>query len=177
MRALGLIGLVVAIAVIVWIMNAVWLPSAKQAVDVKKKVEPQVQQWGGKDANGFDVRDSFTLKSDSTSGGKMKSVTVAEIAGEGALAKYFGLKKGDVIVEIAPQGGALMPVGDFATAAEAKDMLAASFSNSQQIVVLRNGQKVTLPTAPAAKSPAGDGEKAAADPVQKQLNEIKIPTH
>src|SRR5215213_9384346 len=105
MRALGLLGLVVAIAVIVWIMSAVWLPSAQQAVNVKKKVEPQVQQWGGKDRNGFDVRDSVTLKSDGSAGAKMKSVTVAEIAGEGALAQYFGLKKGDVIVEIAPQGG------------------------------------------------------------------------
>jgi hypothetical protein len=169
MRALGLLGLVVAIAVIVWIMSAVWLPSAQQAVNVKKKVEPQVQQMAGKDpVTGMDARDSITLKGDSI-GGKLKSVTVSDIAAEGAMAKYFGLQKGDVILEIAPQGQAFMPVSDMSNPAEAKDLLLSSYQNSQQVIVLRAGKRLTLPAAPGGATPS--------DPVQKQIGDIKIPTH
>jgi hypothetical protein len=80
-------------------------PAAQQAINVKKKVEPQVQQVAGSDTSGRDARDSIKLDSE-TSGGKMTSVLVTAIDDGGAMAKYFGLKRGDSIVEIAPQGEA-----------------------------------------------------------------------
>ena len=45
--ALGLVALLITIGVIVMIMHFIWLPAAQNALDVKKRVEPQVQQISG----------------------------------------------------------------------------------------------------------------------------------
>mgnify|MGYP006172602793 CR=1 FL=1 len=42
--AIGLAGILVTMGVIVWIMSAITLPATKNALDVKKRVEPQVEQ-------------------------------------------------------------------------------------------------------------------------------------
>jgi hypothetical protein len=169
MRALGLLGFVVVIAVIVWLMSTIFLPHTQQVLRTKQKVEPQVRQMAGRDGEtGLDARDSITLKGDSPNG-KLKGVIVSDIAAEGAMAKYFGLQKGDEIVEIAPQGQAFMPVSEMSSSAEAKDQLLASYQNSQQVIVMRSGKRLTLPASSGA-APAGDA-------VQKQMGEIKIPTH
>jgi hypothetical protein len=179
--AIGLAAILVTIGVIVWIMSAITLPATQQALNVKKKVEPQVQQVAGVDSSGRDARDSIKLDAES-SGGKMTSVLVTAIDANGAMAKYFGLKRGDSIVEIAPQGEAMTPVREMSTPTEAKDMLLSAFQRSQHIVVVRDGQKLTLPL-PAEKPAAGAGGKAAGssgsgNPLQDQLNAIQnVPTH
>ena len=177
--AFGLIGFLVVIGVMVFIIKYAWLPSAQTALEVKKKVEPQAQQISGHGTDGEDARLSIKLDGE-TKNGRMAGVLVTAITPGGAFEHYFGLKRGDVIIEIAPQGGALMPVSDMSTAAEAKDQLLTAYQNSQQIVVMRNEQKVTLPAAPAAATPkpAGPaGESGSGDPLKKQLDAIKIPTH
>ena len=61
--------------------------------------------------------------------------------------------------------------------AEAKDYLTQAYQNSQQIVVMRDGQRLTLPAAPPAgqKAPAGAG---TGTPLSNQLEGIqKVPTH
>src|SRR6185503_4740731 len=131
-----------------------------------KKVEPQVQQIAGQDTSGRDARESIKLDAES-SGGKMTSVLVTAIDAGGAMAKYFGLKRGDSIVEIAPQGEALTPVREMDSPQAAKDMLLSAFQNMQHIVVIREGQKLTLPQAggntPAAAG-AGGNSAAGAKP-------------
>ncbi len=174
--AFGLLGLLVCIGVIVWIMSAVELPSAQNAVNVQKKVKPQVQQIAGVDTDGTDARDSIKLDADTT-GGKMKSVVVTQVTSGGAMERYFGLQKGDSIIEIAMAGGAMMPVQDMASPAEAKDSLLSSFQNSQQIVVMREGKKMTLPVAPVKNpaTPAASPATPAGSSVQKQLEGITQP--
>jgi hypothetical protein len=172
--AFGLIGVLVTIGVMVWIISAVEAPSMQQAANAKKKLEPQVQQMAGKGTDGEDARNSIKLDSE-TRNGKMSGVLVTAISPGGPMETYFGLKRGDVIVEIAPQGGAMMPVSDMATPAEAKDYLLTSFQNSQQIVVMRSEQKMTLPVAAAKPAtPAGGGANSG-DALQKQLDAIKSP--
>jgi hypothetical protein len=175
--AIGLAAILVTIGVVVWIMSAITLPATKQALDVKKKVEPQAQQISGHDAMGRDARDSIKLAEES-SGGKMTSVLVTAIENDGPMAKYFGLKRNDSIIEIAPQGGALMPVKDMDSPAAAKDHLLSAYQNSQQIVVMRDGQKLTLPAAPASPAGKGAAPSAGNNPLQQQLDAIQhIPTH
>lgn len=172
--AIGLVAILIAVGVMVWIMHAVELPAAKQALDVQKKVKPQAQQMAGVGADGEDARNSISLDEE-RSGGRMDGVVVTKIDADGPMAKYFGLKAGDSIIEIAPQGGVLMPVKEMDSPQTAKDHLLSSFQNSQQIVVMRQGQKVTLPAAPPSKR-----DKPAGDPLQSQLNSLqqqKVPTH
>ena len=181
--AIGLAAILVTIGVIVWIMSAITLPAAQQAINVKKKVEPQVQQIAGQDTSGRDARESIKLDSE-TRGGKMTSVLVTAIDEGGAMAKSFGLKRGDSIVEIAPQGEAMQPVRDMESSQAAKDMLLSAYQNMQHIVVVREGQKLTLPqpggnTPSAAGSGSSGGAKpASGNPLQDQLDAVqKVPTH
>lgn len=173
--ALGLAALLVCIGVIVWIMSAVTLPGTKAALDVQKEVKPKVEQIAGQNADGRAV-DTIKVDAESRSG-KMTSLLVTDITAGGVMEAYFGLQRGDSIVEIAPQGGAFQAVRDMSSPAEAKDYLTQAYQNSQQIVVMRGGQKLTLPAADAAapKPPAGAG---TGTPLSNQLEGIqKIPTH
>src|SRR5436309_236066 len=138
MRAVfGLAAVLITIGVIVVIMKSAVLPSYQQAATVQKKVKPQVQQIAGQDTDGQDARTTISLDGE-TSGGKMNSVVVTAIDTTGAMARYFGLQKGDSIVEIAPQNGAMMPVKEMDSASAAKDELLSAYQNSQQIIVVRN---------------------------------------
>jgi hypothetical protein len=172
--ALGLGALLACIGVIVWIMSTITLPGTKAALDVQKEVKPKVEQVAGHTSGG--VKASDTIKVDAENkGGKMQALLVTDITPGGAMEKYFGLKAGDSIMEIAPQGGALQPVKEMGSPQEAKDFLTSAYQNSQQIVVIREGQKLTLPVAPAGKTapaPAGGG---AGTPLSKQLEGIQSP--
>jgi hypothetical protein len=176
--AVGLVAILIGVGVMVWIMHAVELPAVQQAVNVKKKVEPQVQQMAGTGTNGVDARQSIKLDAEMT-GGKMTSVDVTSIDVDGPMAKYFGLQKGDAIVEIATQGGAFTPVKEMSDPAAAKDDLLSSFQNSQQIIVVRNGQRLTLPVPPPSKSAQSpSAAPAPGSALQNQLDQIqKVPTH
>lgn len=181
MRAIfGLVGILVTIGVIVWIMNAITLPSAKNAASVQKNVKPKVEQIAGHTSDGIQAADTVQVRGQSN-GGKLSGLVVTEVAPGGAMETYFGLKKGDTILEIAPQGGVMMPVRDMQDVETAKADLLSAYQQSQQIVVQRDGQKVTLPAAPAAKKPAdapppaSAGGATDANSLQKQLDSIQTP--
>jgi hypothetical protein len=182
--AFGLVSILVAIGVVVMIMHYFYLPSVQQAVGVRKKVTPQVQQMGGRGTDGVDARKSISLDAEQ-SAGRMNSVIVTAIDPIGPMAKYFGLQVGDSIVEISPQGGFMMPVRDMASSDEAKDQLLTAYQNSQQIVIVRDGKKTTLPVKPVPGAHPAPGAPPTANPtatpLQSQLdsikNGVKIPTH
>ena len=169
--AFGLVAILVTLMVVIFIMKFMYLPSLQQAATVQKEVRPKVEQISGHDSStGGDARDSIKLDAENGGGSKMKSAAVTQIVPGGAMDKYFGLQKGDSIVEIATQGGVMTEVKDMGSPGEAKDSLLSSYENSQQIVVIRNGQRVTLPAAPAANAGTGAGSAQ-----QQQVQNIKIP--
>ena len=176
--ALGLAALLVSIGLIVWIMSAVVLPGSGGALDVQREVKPKVEQVAGHASDG--TRAADTIKVDAElRGGRMNTLLVTEVTPGGVMERYFGLQRGDSIVEIAPQGGAFQPVREMSTPQEAKDYLTQAYQNSQQIVVMRGGQKLTLPAAgaPAAAQPAGGAGGAGGTPLSKQLEAIQqVPT-
>ena len=178
--AIGLVAVLIAVGVVVWIMHTSELPAVQNAVNVKKKIEPQAQQIAGVGADGQDARKSITLDAE-TSNGKVTSVDVTSIDATGPMARYFGLQVGDSIVEIGTQGGVMTPVKEISDAAAAKDELLRSMQNFQQIVVVRNGTKMTLPAGPAkndsAVAPAG-AAPAPGSSLQNQLEQVqKVPSH
>ena len=165
--AFGLAAVLVTIGVIVWIMSAITLPSAKQALDVQRKVTPQVQQMAGRGTDGRPASESIKLSADS-SGGRVNGFVVTQIQVDGPLEKFYGLKHGDSIVEIGPQ-----PARDIGAVDAAKDFLTDAYQHQQQIVVIRDGQKLTLPAATPAPPPAP--AKPAEGSVEKQLEGITAP--
>src|SRR5439155_9132619 len=114
-----------------------------------------------------DARKSISSDAES-SAGRMNTGIVTAIDTSGPMATYFGLQTGDSIVEISPQGGALMAVKDMNSAEEAKDQLLSAYQNSQPITIVRDGKRMTLPAKPAAAAGAGTPPTAnpTATPVQ-----------
>ncbi len=177
----GIIGLLVTIGIVVWIMHSSELPAVQNAADVNKNVRPKVEQMAGKDSTtGEDARNTIKVDGEMKNG-KMAGVLVTDITAGGAMEKYFGLKRGDVITEIGTQGGVFTPVSEMSDYKEAKDQLLTSLQNFQQVVVQRNGTKLTLPATagppqmgakpaqPAAKTDEGG------NPLGKQLQGITAP--
>src|SRR5207253_9438236 len=123
--AFGLVGLLVAIGVITMIMSK-RLTYDKAAIDAGKQATAQVQQVAGRDEDGKDVRRSFTADADDSS--KMNGVIITSIEAGSALEKFYGLKRGDTVVEI--QSRAVKEMG---SPAEAKDFIADSYARQQPL--------------------------------------------
>ncbi|MEA2735591.1 MAG: hypothetical protein QOE14_2042 [Humisphaera sp.] len=170
--AIGLASILVTIGVIVWIMSAITLPATKQALDVKKRVTPQVEQMAGHTSDGTRAVDTVQVAREER-GGRMSGIVVTEVVEGAAMDKYFGLKKGDSITEIGP-----LSVSDMSSVSEAKDYLVDAYQRSGQITVTRGGKEIKLPLPPAAKTPASPAATptaggASGDPLQKQLDAIQ----
>lgn len=188
--AFGLGGLLIGVGVIIWIMSGPGgtLDQAKTAIDTRKKVEPQINQWSGKSADGTSAKDSATLEPQTDSSGKLRGLLVTNVVPGGAFDEHFGLKTYDLIIQVGPM--------DLKTqdASMAEAMMVESFSRNYEIIVVRANQKLTLPltagASAAPSAPAATGQPAAAPtnpqptpPKSKglsgQLESIQkqIPTH
>ena len=193
--AIGLAGILVTIGVIAWIMSAVTLPATKQALDTKKRVQPQVEQIAGHTADGTRAVDTVQVKPQER-GGRMSALLVTDVVAGAAMDKHFGLQKGDEITEIGP-----LAVQGMSAADEAKDYLVAEYQRSGTITVRRNGAEMKLPQSaaerkaaaaaatpapaatpgaapandPSASPPAGQSGGGSGDSLQKQLDGITAP--
>ena len=166
--AIGLAGILVTLGVIIWIMSAITLPATKQALDVKKQVEPKVEQIAGHTSDGTRAADTIQVKSQER-GGKVSGLVVIRVVAGAAMDKYFGLKKDDVITEIGP-----LEVSGMGGAEEAKDFLVAEYQRSGQITVTRDGKEIKLPLPDQGKKPGATAAPAASgDPLQQQLDAIQ----
>ena len=175
--AFGLVSLLVAVAIIAWLMSM-----QSSSLHTAAKTREQTKQMAGYDEDGTRAMDSITLDSDST-GNKLTAVVVTDVKPTGAYARYYGLKKGDKIVQVGDQR-----VRDMNNDGElAKSIVQEAYQRQQQLVVQRNGKEITLPkprNETAADTPSSPDDSAPATPkkkksdVQSQLDAIqKIPTH
>ncbi len=125
--------------------------------------------------SGMRVQDSITLDPQ-TNGGRLNSILVTDIVADGPMARYYGLKRNDSIIQVGP-----MQVRDFSDPSMAKDMIYESYQRQQQLVIVRNGQQLTLPQQPANNAPApqpSNPEPPPSDrPLDRQLRGIGVPTH
>ena len=102
-------------------------------------------------------------------------LAVAREQSGGAMEAHFGLKRNDTIVEIGQQ-----PVKELTSVSDVKDALLYAYSRNQQLVVVRDEKRMTLPievpAAPAAASASPDKKAAPppADksPLQKQIDAL-----
>jgi hypothetical protein len=177
MRAgLGLAGLLIVIGVIVWIMHSAILPHTEATLAAKKKAEDTINPIAGYSRDGsMKFSDSLTLETE-TKGGKIAAIDVTNIVAGGPADTDFGLKEGDAIIEIGP----LAVKDQINSDGEAKDMVQDAYQRSQPLVVMRDGQKLTLtPHAPqpvAAQQPAKKpNNSGGGDPIKQQMDLHSIP--
>ncbi len=100
--------------------------------------QSQAGQLAGHDENGMTAQASIVLEEDSSSG-KLKGLVVKNIVPTGPMATAFGLQVGDEIVEVWGQ-----KVRDALDVELAKDQVYESYNRNMPLVILRNGQELTL---------------------------------
>lgn len=158
MRAMfGLVSLLVTVGVIIWLFSMFSIPTAREG----RKAQDQARQISGRGEDGQSAIDSFKVEPE-LRGNRLQALNVTDVTPGGALAGY-GLQRGDQIVQI---NGT--KVGDLSNndAELAKAQVHDAFRGAQPIVVLRNGQQITLPQ--------GQNPQGGLDSIN---NAIKIPTH
>ena len=179
--AFGLIGLLVTIGVIVMIMNTV-LKKEQTVISAGNKAREDVGQIGGYSQDMTPAQNSVTFEPQST-GGRFDSLRVTNVVPGGAMDTFYGLQVNDVIVEVNGMRIRELSNGDPELA---ETLVVDAYRTSQPIVVMRNGQQLTLPQTGAAQAPAAPGAAPAqpqsppqsSDPLQRQLDAIqKVPTH
>ena len=168
--AFGLVSLLVVLGIIMLLFSTYQAPMLKQG----KTMRDDAQQLAGRDENNEPVHHAVTLDAQDRAG-KMEAAVVTGITAGSTLEKHYGLQKGDVIVEL----GQVTVKGNIHSADEAKDFLLYAYQRNEPVVVLRGGERLSLPmpaparnaaatVGPAAESPTAAAADAAQPPAQEQ---------
>jgi hypothetical protein len=173
--AFGLVGVLVTLGVIIWIMSVFTLPTAKVALQQKKKTE---ETLGALTSSGIqETKDSMILDPVSK-GSRFDCFRVKGILPGGPMQVQYGLTLNDEIVGV--QGLT------FDTTANGDPDLAEALiwearGKQQSLMVRRNGVRLELPWQPPPKqvpgntgADAGDGAGVKESPLARQ---VRIQTH
>lgn len=165
MRAFGLVGLLVVVA----IMLIVWTQNTSQVAKVHKDVRPQVEQLAGRDSSGAAVSGTYELE-EVTEGGTFRGLRVKSIDANSAMKSFYGLEQGDVIIEFAQRGGVTTKARD-SDPESMKAFIAEAYQFQQPLIVTRGGHTLTLK--PGNAHPRTDN--APDNSVSNQLDKITKP--
>jgi len=146
-----------------------------------KKAQDQAAQIAGRDQDGTPAKDTIVMEAQST-GGRVSSLFVVSLVPGGAMERHFGLVKDDTIIEIGTQAG-LQKVRDFNDGEMAEALVAEAYQKKLTLVVMRNGQRLTLPLVggPTVAAPTGTPAAPAtpakpaddSNPLGRQLDAIQ----
>lgn len=154
----SLVGLLLTFAIIAW----VWASYNQTVVKEGHKAEEMAQSVAGNAPDGTRAIESVSLEPENVNG-QLKSILVKGVTPDGIMEKYYGLRSGDRIVEIGP----LSVKESDATTAMA--LMQEAYMRKQQVTVLRDGQRLTLPSDTAPSAPTSAAE------LQRGLQ--RVPTH
>lgn len=158
MRAMfGLVSLLVVVAIMVVLFRMFEIPTIEKG----QEAHNEAQQISGRGQDGQSAMGSFQVEPEQQ-GSRLSALLVTNVTPGGAADTFYGLKKGDRIIEISA-GGGLQKVNDASNgdAETAKAMLAQySFAASQPIVVMRGGQELALPASAARPLSAPQASQA-----------------
>ncbi len=135
----GLIGLLVVVAIILYLMVGTGYTGS--VVTQGNKAKDQAKQFGGLSQDGRPLGETIELDAWPASGA-LRGVVVTTVDADGAGAMHFGLLTGDIITQIGPQevGGFVISTPD-----DAEAFLTDAYAKGQTITVTRDGETLTLP--------------------------------
>lgn len=161
----GAFGLV-SLLVVVGLMFYMFTKNTGTVVKKSENARRDAAQFAGQDTDGVKAKDSIELDPVHTPGGKFRAMRVKTLMPGGPMAKYYGLRVGDEIVQANQLD--LKDYEDLAT-----PMVLESYSRKTPIIVMRDDQRVTLPiegkpagTPQAANPDLSAGSTPAATPQQ-----------
>lgn len=140
MRAgIGILSILIAVAIIFIVAfsgpKGGVIPAVMQGGQVGQS---EAAQLAGRDENGIPAQESITFEENSP-GGQFRSLTVKKILPTGPMATVYGLVPGDEIL----QAGSYQFRGT-GDAELAKDMVFDAFGKNQPLIIVRNGQEMTV---------------------------------
>lgn len=160
MRALfGLISVMICLAIVAY----VWSMFTEKTDDAVTPLQNQAQQLTGRSADGVPVADSIETEESMDQRGYFKGLKVTEVTPGGGMQTMYGLQKDDVIVSVES-----LTVNELTSAAQMKPFLVDAYQKSQPLVVLRDGQRITLPEKSSTTAPAGGSIQSQVDAILKQ---------
>ncbi len=169
MRAIGAGFGLLSLLIVVAIMLHMWSSYNSAVAPKAQEARDKASQISGYDADtGAPAKDSVKLDPFLVQG-KLKYVLVDSVVPGGAFEKYFGLKQNDSIIATGSM--------DFrdVDASLAVDLIYRAYQTKDTLIIMREGQKMTLPlpggTAPAAPA-AAPAKKDDGSSLQKQLDAI-----
>jgi hypothetical protein len=167
--AFGLVGILVTLGVIAWIWHSIEGPDIQASLEVKKKVEPEVRQWSGLDADGRDVEKTFKVFADSRDDGKLLDLQVTQVSPGSAMDIKYGLKMNDVILAAIDVSTLRTDMNGLDNEQAGMDAIRDAFTGGGQLVVQRGDQKLTLPLPKNAAQPTvAPPPQVASTPAQAQ---------
>jgi hypothetical protein len=143
--AFGLVSLLVVLGIIMLVFNFYSAPMLKQG----KATQDQARQIAGRDEDNAPVTDAITLDAKDRNG-QMEAAVVTDVVAGSTIQTHYGLQKGDVILVL----GQLTVKGNMSSPEEARDYLLYAYQRSEPVVILRGGEKLTLPLEPGAPGTA-----------------------
>ena len=167
MRAIfGLVSLLVVAFIVIYLFASQTSTISKPAADAKE----QAAQIAGTDtATGGRASESAELDL-VTAGGKPDSILVTKVVPGGAYERFYGLKTDDTILQVGPLSVKGHPA--ISSAEDAGNSLLDAYQNKQPLVVVRDGNQITLPQAANQQKPAQGQGQGSSDPLQQQLEGI-----
>lgn len=144
MRAFGLVGVLITMAIVVYMLFAytgVGDKSYMQTVgEAKKQADAQVRDISGKTDDNRPV--TQTIKYSLVNAGtKISGVRIDTVEPGGAMQKKYGVLPGDVVVEF-PTGAARDVISSMD---DAKTWLQDTYARSMPLIVMRGNNRITLP--------------------------------
>jgi hypothetical protein len=92
--AFGLVALLVGFFILMY----VWSKNAEEVTTKGRSAMRDAQQLSGRDEDGVPAKESIKLEPFLNTNGTVKSILVSDVTPGGAMEKFYGLKRGDVIV-------------------------------------------------------------------------------
>jgi hypothetical protein len=81
----------------VFFLVYIWSQNASEVATANKHATREAQQFAGRDEEGVPAKESIKLEPFLNTNGTVKSILVSDVTAGGAMEKYYGLKRGDVI--------------------------------------------------------------------------------
>jgi len=153
--AFGLVGLLVTIAVIVWIMHEIYLPDIQASQAVQQKAQTFVDTLNAQDENGVPIQNMYSVYADMRDDGKLQDLQITNVIAGSVFETRFGVKANDVVVAAIDSHLVRTDLNGLDDEQAGKDAIRDAYTgDGGQLVVIRNSQTITLPLAKTAPPPA-----------------------
>lgn len=168
LRALFGLG---SLLIVVGIIFYIFVMDADQAVKSGKVAGDQAEQISGHSTDHTPFNASYTVVAENDPSGKFHDLLVTGVTPGGGADVYYGLKKGDKIINAGP-----LTFAETGTdPAAIKDFLLDDYEKQRSFDVIRDGQQVSLPLA-SAPSPVAGSPSAPSTPSTPTANSVAPAT-